>query len=136
MTDSEKRSLFFKASALTAGLFLLYMVYQGNPTVHSLDPNHDGKKERDEFFWRGQKMREEIDSNEDGVKDIWRIFRNGKPFELRLDTNHDGIIDVWARYGENGNLATFRTDTDFDGKIDFSGSYPFHEESQREKDGS
>ncbi len=120
---SEKKSPFFRSLTIALGVFLIGLLTRGNPTVLSIDQGPSLRHERKEFFWWGQKIREEIDSNGDGRNDIWRIFRNGKPFELKSDANLDGRVDLWARVGEDGELTTMRGDTDFDRIIDFSGDY-------------
>lgn len=113
-----KKFLFFKRAVIAIGILLLGFVYRGNPTVLSSDQNA-------EFFWEGRKIRKEVDTNADGAKDIWITFRGGRPYKLKIDSNKDGRVDVWADYGKDGEPATYRSDTDFDGKIDFSGPYPF-----------
>ena len=118
----EKRSRFFKVAALLAGAVLLLFLYFENPTVLSLSQG-DQKVGRKEFFWNGIKIREEIDSNKDGKTDVWRHFTKGKPSFFKADTNLDGKVDTWGFYDGNGKLIRAEGDTDYNGKIDFSGKY-------------
>ena len=106
-------------------LLLFGFLFWGNPVVQSPGPHREGTIEKRKYFWRGEKIREEIDSNFDGLTDIWKMFQKGKPVSLQMDSNFDRRRDIWVEYGKDEKITKYSADTDFDGKIDFKGSYPF-----------
>lgn len=121
----DVKSVSFRILQGIFGTSFLGVLFWGNPAIRWVNRHQEGQVERRQYVWRGVTIREEIDSNRDGAIDIWKIFQSGRASELHVDTNLDRRVDASCFYGADGEISTYRSDTDFDGKIDFIGPYPF-----------
>ena len=61
---------------------------------------------------------ETLDKNEDGEPDRWMTMRNGAVFEYRTDIDFDGRVDSLIRYGSGQKIAYEEYDYNLDGHMD------------------
>ena len=68
-------------------------------------------------------MRSTIDRNFDGKPDEWEFFgKEGDIKRIEQDQNFDGKADEWYTY-KNGQVASSKCDTDFNGLVDYVGAF-------------
>ncbi len=101
----------------------VFIDYQGGRPIRlTVDDNHDGRPEiwGEEFV--GQRpSRVMRDGNRDGAPDLWLTYNaEGRKERLERDANGDSHIDIWVEY-QNGQVAKWQKDLDFDGQVDRSG---------------
>ena len=63
------------------------------------------------------------DNNHDGVPDNFMVYRDGLCVEQSLDRDFDGKPDSWDYYDTEGKRKEWKTDDNFDGRIDGTWRY-------------
>lgn len=73
--------------------------------------------------YNGPERTDSVDYNEDGKSDE-RLFYNGNRLErIETDRNFDGRVDAVQEYGRDGQARTYRSDDDFDGRLESTTVY-------------
>jgi hypothetical protein len=112
---------FLVGAALSGGL--VWAAYHGPDTSEGLDHSGDGKIDEKFFYDGGRLARIETDRDFDGRVDLILVYdRHGDPLEYRSDDDFDGKLES-VTHLRNGQPLKWQADWDGDGQPDVRSVY-------------